>query len=124
MGQKTLWLAWAALSIVLAGSIAWAISCQPLNDAERPMQARLRAWLAPAPVNPGHAQIAAQCPACHGERPFAAGVAEDKCIACHPRNDDNKAESTHPRAKFEDPANAGHLAVLAADKCLSCHGEH
>lgn len=92
---------------------------------EDSLTAQVRELHAPSALSPGHAQIGMQCVACHGDGPMAGVDAmQEKCIGCHSRNDDNKLENTHPRAKFEDPANADRLNRINALQCISCHSEH
>lgn len=125
MKNAKLWIVWAALSLAMvAGLVSTGLGFEKVNDAKDPLKAHAQGMLSPAALTPGHAQIGQQCTACHEDKPFYAAVSDEKCVSCHARNDDNKAESTHPKSKFEDPANADRLAVLAADKCVTCHAEH
>ncbi len=121
--RRRLWLAWALGTGSVAAALTLGVDFRPRSDDT--IVARLRGLFAPAAVSPGHAQIGLQCVACHGDKPMAGRDAmQEKCIACHARNDDNRAENTHPRAKFEDPDNADRLQQLDALHCVTCHGEH
>lgn len=119
-----LWILWGVLSLILSTAIGFGIVFSKLHDKDDKLQMAAREMFSPGSMTPGHQQIAGQCTSCHGDKPFEAAVTNEACSTCHARNDDNKAESTHPKAKFEDPANAERLNVIAADKCTTCHAEH
>lgn len=122
-GRRRLWLGWILGTGLSAAILALGIDFHP--HADDTLIAEVRGLFAPAAMSPGHAQIGRQCVACHGDGPMAGKDAmQEKCIACHARNEDDKVESTHPRSKFEDPANANRLKNLDALHCVACHSEH
>lgn len=122
--QRRLWLAWALGTALAAAILAFGIDfgAHPASSAT----AKIRGLFSPAAVLPGHASIRRQCGSCHddGTAPVPLEAMQEKCIACHGRNDDNRAENTHPRSKFEDPSNIGLLKKIDAAHCVTCHGEH
>jgi hypothetical protein len=121
--RRRLWLAWVLGSGLAAAVLALGIDFRP--HADDTLVGKVRGLFAPASMSPGHVQIGLQCVACHGDRPMAGRDAmQEKCVACHARNDDNKVENAHPRAKFEDPDNADRLKRLDALHCVTCHSEH
>jgi hypothetical protein len=122
-GTRRWWWIWLGSSLLASLVLGLGIDFQV--RAEGALVTTVRAWFAPAQVFAGHAQFGLQCVACHGDVAMAGRQAmQDKCIACHPRNDDNRAENSHPRQKFEDPSNIDRLRQIDALHCATCHGEH
>jgi predicted CXXCH cytochrome family protein len=123
MRHRFTWLTWLLITAVGAAVLSLGLSFESHSDSS--VVAKVRQFHSPAALSPGHKQIGMQCSACHGDKPMAGKSAmQEKCVACHTRNDDNKVENTHPRAKFEDPANADRLEKIDALSCVTCHSEH
>ena len=106
-------LLWAALS--LSASVGLGATMFGDNQAKH--------VFLPGETTAGHYQIELACNACHTQA-FASGAQlQAACENCHAA-ELNKANDSHPKAKFTDPRNASRLAVLDARSCVTCHQEH
>lgn len=74
----------------------------------------------PGATTHGHYQIELKCQACHDR---FGGVREESCNECHGKAL-AAARDTHPKSKFDDPANALLLTTINARSCVACHEEH
>lgn len=112
-------IAFWVINVVVVGYYGWA-AVAPASP--------IKAALLPGVTTHGHYQIELQCAACHGslddgESFSNENVLEDSCVRCHGEQLD-EMDDTHPAKKFNDPANAELLAVIDAQKCVTCHREH
>ena len=121
--SRRAWLLWGGFTLLLAALLAAGLSFRATHEGD--LQTQLRALFSPSPLSAGHAQIALQCPACHGANAASGpGVIQDACTHCHARDEFNKAADLHRISLFEGPANAARITVLDASRCATCHSEH
>lgn len=98
-------------------------------------------WHSPGPANSGHEKLS--CTDCHWPAEGSARqqiqanlkqqlglrqhdayfqfapVANEQCVACHERSDDQ-----HPVTRFNEPRFAEVREKLHPEQCASCHAEH
>lgn len=71
----------------------------------------------------GHYQIEIKCQNCHEEK--SNKIKQEACIDCHKEKKRADSKSNSHRAKiFEAEDKADQLAIIRADRCVSCHEEH
>lgn len=110
-----------APSIVLWTAISLASSAALLGSMFT--EGETRKMFLPGATTSGHYQIELACESCHTD-PFG-GVEQfqSACERCHGAELE-RANDSHPKAKFTDPRNAERVALLDARKCVTCHQEH
>lgn len=117
VANKYLWLAWIALTLVLAGGAFGRLYIG--GD---------RLTFMPGETSGVHHQIELACETCHTSEPFAEQktVLKDinkTCVTCH--KDELKASNdSHPIKKFKNPRMAEYWDRVDARFCTSCHMEH
>ncbi len=104
-----MWVAWGLITSVAAGWLGIVMTSPESTQRKR---------FLPGKTTHGHYQIELKCNACHTPD---MGVTKNACNDCHAADLDG---DTHPAKKFNDPSNAGRLALLDAQDCLTCHREH
>lgn len=77
----------------------------------------------PGPLLAAHAQLVAECSACH--RPWR-GVSNNGCVTCHgPMADTNPHSRIDPTDSRDGLIAGRHLPIFNDElQCLSCHREH
>ncbi len=109
--NRYLWIVWCGATLLGVGYFAYVV---------KSVNAPAKAVLLPGETTHGHYQIELSCNACHTE---FMGVKQDACTSCHAA-ELKASKDTHPASKFNDPTNADRLALLDAQKCITCHREH
>ena len=104
--MKRPWI-WLAAFTGLAGVVALALLY--------PSQ-----MVSPGPLLPAHADLSANCAACHV--PFRGAVAE-RCITCHALDEIGLKTTTGNLLPLTATKAAFHQ-VLATKDCLACHSDH
>ena len=97
----------AGLALVLLGVIALIFS-QPV------------AMISPGPLQPGHAELADQCFACHA--PWL-GASAARCQSCHALADIGLKSAAGASLAVRPPKAAFHRELIEAD-CTACHTGH
>ena len=107
----SIWASWLAMTTVISLFLCYALTSE---------QSSTRKVYLPGKTTHGHYQIELACHTCHTP---LMGVKQDACTDCH-AEELKSANDTHPATKFNDPTNADRLAILDAQKCITCHREH
>ncbi len=104
---------WAVLTVAVSGALIGGMFTQ--SDA--------RQVYLPGPTTSGHYQIELACGECHTESFASTEELQSACVRCHSAELE-RADDSHPKAKFVDPRNAARVEVLDARLCVTCHQEH
>ncbi|QDT65188.1 cytochrome c3 family protein [Calycomorphotria hydatis] len=116
MSVKYAWIAWGVLTVAASVSLGFVLPAPSGSNTT----SEFSSVFLPGETTHGHYQIELKCQACHDR---FGGVRDDSCLECHGA-DLKKAKDTHPKSKFDDPANAMLLTVIDARSCIACHEEH
>ncbi len=121
-GQRTWWLWWGAITVVMALVLAGSLFMTK-RAADHPTLAQVRAQFLPGKTTAGHYQIELACESCHTKSFSDRESIQAACVGCHGA-ELKEAEDKHPLAKFTDPRNAALLDNIDARWCVTCHVEH
>jgi hypothetical protein len=108
-----IWAMWLGLSLATGAALA-----ERMTSPSRSKEIFL-----PGKTTHGHYQIELECGACHKEEFTATADFQEACVECHGAELE-RAEDSHPEAKFTDPRNASRVEKLDARYCVTCHSEH